>query len=126
MVVFTSELIDPRLVYDLIEKKAAGSVLFHYAVAKAIVSKHGLTTHIIYEPNGNVVQNLENIAGEMKNKWELTDVLIVRRQGKVEVGEIISLIAVSSPSSEAAFEACRHALSCLKQMPTITKTEVYT
>jgi molybdopterin synthase catalytic subunit len=41
------------------------------------------------------------------------------------VGEIISLVAVSSPSSEAAFAACGHGLACLKQMPTIIKTEIY-
>jgi len=125
MVFFSSDPIDPRLVYDQIGKEAAGSVLFHYAVAKAMDSKHGITTHITYQPNGNVEQNLENIAGEMKKKWKLTDVLLIRRQGTVEVGEIISLVAVSSPSSEAAFAACCHGLACLKQMPTIIKTEVY-
>ncbi len=125
MVLFSSTPIDPKLVYSLIEKNAAGSVIFHYAVAKAMDSKQGITTHISYEANGNVEQDMENIAAEMRKNWELTDVLIMRRQGKVEIGEIISLIAVSAPGSEAAFAACRHGLACLKQMPTITKTEAY-
>ena len=38
MVCFSSDPIDPRRVYDLIGKEAAGSVLFHFAVAKAMGS----------------------------------------------------------------------------------------
>jgi molybdopterin synthase catalytic subunit len=125
MVCFSPEPIDPREVYGLIGKEAAGSVLFHFAVAKAIGAKHGITTHIDYQPSGDVEQNLRDIAEDMKEKWKLIDVLLIRRQGKVKVGEIISLVAVSSPSSEAAFDACHHGLACLKQMPTIIKTETY-
>ena len=125
MVCFSSDLIDPSRVYDLIGKEAAGSVLFHFAVAKAMGSQQGITSHITYQPNGNVEQNLEDIAGEMKEKWKLTDVVLIRRQGTVEVGEIISLVAVSAPGSEAAFAACRHGIARLRQMPTIIKTEIY-
>jgi len=46
MVCFSSKPIDPRQVYDLIGKDAAGSVLFHFAVTKAIDARHGITTHI--------------------------------------------------------------------------------
>ena len=123
MVCFSSEPIDPKQVYDLIGKDSAGSVLFHFAVAKADTAKHGVITHITYQPNGDVEQNLRDIAAEMQEKGKLTDVLLIRRQGTIEVGEIISLVAVSSPSSEAAFTACRHGLDCMKQMPTIIKTE---
>jgi molybdopterin synthase catalytic subunit len=125
MVCFSSEPIDPKQVYDLIGKDAAGSVLFHFAVAKAMGANHGITTHITYQPNGDVERNLEDIAAEMREKWNLADVLLLRRQGSVAVGEIISLVAVSSPNSEAAFAACRHGLACMKRMPTINKTEIY-
>jgi molybdopterin synthase catalytic subunit len=125
MVCFSSKPIDPRQVYDLIGKDAAGSVLFHFAVAKAIDTKLGITTHITYEPNGDVEQGLKDIALEMREKWNLTDVLLLRRQGMVAVGEIISLVAVSSSSSEEAFAACRHGLARMKRMPTIIKTEIY-
>jgi molybdopterin synthase catalytic subunit len=42
----------------------------------------------------------------------------------VEVGGIISLVAVSSPSSEDAFAACRFGIGRLKKMSTIGKKEV--
>jgi len=125
MVSFSSAPIDPERVYDLIGKGAAGSVLFHYAVAKPMGTREGITSHITYESHGDVEQNLEDIAAEMKEQWNLTDVLLLRRQGTVAVGEIISLVAISSSASEDAFAACRHGLARLKKMPTIKKTEVY-
>jgi molybdopterin synthase catalytic subunit len=125
MILFTPEPIDPRKAYELIGKKAAGSVLFHFAVAKAMGAKHGITTHITYERNGDVETNLREIETELREKWDLEDVLLLRREGRVSVGEIISLVAVSSPASEAAFAACRHGIACLKRMATIRKTEVY-
>lgn len=125
MVFFTSDPIEPGRVFEMVERKDAGSVLFHFAVAKAMESEHGTTSRINYQRNGEVERNLGEIAGELKEKWNLTDVLLVRRQGTVEVGEIISLVAVSAPGSEAAFAACRYGLTCLKQMTTIQKTEFY-
>ena len=125
MVRFSTEQIDPKRVYEMIGKDAAGSVLFHFAVAKAMGAKHGITTHIDYQTNGDVKGNLKDIETELKEKWGLTDVLLLRRQGMVAVGEIISLVAVSSPGSEAAFAACHHGIACLKKMPTIIKTEIY-
>jgi len=68
-----------------------------------------------------VEQDLQDIAG----KWSLTDVLLLRRQGMAAVGEIISLVVVSSSSSEEAFAACRHRLARMKRMPTTIKTETY-
>ena len=125
MVSFSSEPIETGRIYELIGKEAAGSVLFHYAVAKPMGTKEGTTTSITFEPNGDVERNLAEIAAEMKEHWNLTDVLLFRRKGQVAVGEIISLVAVSSPASEDAFAACRHGLALLKKMPTIRKTEVY-
>ncbi len=41
----------------------------------------------------------------------------------MEIGDIISLIAVSSPDSNDAFEACRYGLGKFKKMTTLKKTE---
>jgi molybdopterin synthase catalytic subunit len=68
---------------------------------------------------------LEGIAGELETHWKLEDVLLIRRTGCLAVGEIISLVAASSPNSEDAFEACKQGISSLKKMSTITKTEKF-
>jgi molybdopterin synthase catalytic subunit len=123
MVHFSAEPIDPARVFDLLDTDAAGSVLFHFAVVKSHGVKEGITRHIEYQACGDVDENLRQIAAELRERWHLTDVLLLRRQGIVAAGEIASLVAVSAPGSETAFAACRHGLACLKKMPTIRKTE---
>ena len=66
---------------------------------------------------------MNGIAEEIRQKWQIEDVLVIRRSGCLSVGEIISLVAASSPASEDAFDACRHGISRLKKMNTVVKPE---
>ncbi|MCX5908738.1 MAG: molybdenum cofactor biosynthesis protein MoaE [Deltaproteobacteria bacterium] len=55
----------------------------------------------------------------------MADVLLVRRIGPLKVGDVISLVAVSSPTSNDAFEACHYGLEKLRKMVSINKTEMF-
>ncbi len=125
MVRFSPEPIDPANVYEQLVKEGSGSVLLHFAVARAMCSEKGITSAICFQPVGDVAAEMSAIASEMRDKWELTDLLLVRRQGTVTLGEIISLVGVSSPRSESAFEACRFGLDRLKKMSSIGKREIF-
>lgn len=117
--------IDPSSVYDSICTAFSGSVVFHYAVVKQKAGSGKATTSIEYSVHGNTISELECIADELEASWNLEDVLLIRRTGRLAVGEIISLVAASSPNSEDAFEACKSGISCMKKMSTIRKTENY-
>lgn len=124
MVMITAEPIDPRCSYDMIASTIAGSVLIHYAVVKAREDKGGVTCHIEYAVAGDAEEELRTIAKEIASSWGIQDTLLIRRIGRVGVGEIISLVAVSSPSSEDAFAACKSGIGRLKKMRSIIKNEV--
>lgn len=123
MVKLVESTIDPATVYNSICSAFSGSVVFHYAVVKRQAGSGKSTTCIEYQTHGDTLQELEDIAKELENGWKLEDILLIRRIGRLDVGEIISLVAASSPNSEDAFEACRHGISRLKKMATIRKTE---
>lgn len=125
MVKLVESPIDPAVVYNSICSAFSGSVVFHYAVVKKQAGTGKSTTSIEYTAQGDSIQELEGIAGELERRWKLEDVLMIRRIGCLTVGEIISLVAASSPNSEDAFEACRFGISRLKKMSTITKTEKF-
>jgi len=125
MVKLVETPIDPASVYNSICSSFSGSVVFHYAVVKKQAATDKSTTSIEYKAQANTIMELEDIAGEIERSWNLEDVLLVRRTGCLGVGEIISLVAASSPNSEDAFEACRFGISRLKKMATIHKTEKY-
>jgi molybdopterin synthase catalytic subunit len=117
--------IDPTAVYDSICSSFSGSVVFHYAVVKKQAGSEKSTACIEYKSQGDTILELEGIVGELEHRWNLEDVLLIRRTGCLAVGEIISLVAASSPNSEDAFEACRFGISRMKKMATIHKTEKY-
>jgi len=125
MVRLVESSIDPASVYNAICSAFSGSVVFHYAVVKKQAGSGKATTSIEYRAQDDTIQELEQIAGELERSWKLEDVLLIRRTGCLDVGEIISLVAASSPNSEDAFEACRHGISRLKKMSTIRKTEKF-
>jgi molybdopterin synthase catalytic subunit len=125
MVKLVETPIDPSIVYNNICSAFSGSVVFHYAVVKKQAGSGKATTCIEYSAQGDPIQELDGIAVELENRWKLEDVLLIRRTGCLAVGDIISLVAASSPNSEDAFEACRHGISRLKKMATIRKTEKF-
>ena len=125
MVMITHDPIDPSAAYGMIAKEHAGSIVFHYATVKEQKSHDKATTDIEYLTDGDTEAELAEIAAELTEKWKLEGVLLIRRIGRLGIGDIISLVAASSPNSEDAFASCRHGISRLKKMATIKKTEIY-
>jgi molybdopterin synthase catalytic subunit len=124
MVLITTDPIDPRSSYDLLASNSAGSVLFHYAVVKAQEVLGGVTCHIEYSLVGDAEEELRTIAGEIADSREIEDILLIRRIGRVGVGEIISLVGASSLASGEAFAACKAGIGRLKMMRSVLKNEV--
>ena len=124
MVKITSEPIDPAKVYQAMSAQGAGSVLLHFAVVKPQAGQGGTTCHIDYGTQGDAEAELQSIADELAAKFTLVDTMLIRRTGRLGLGEIISLAAASSPNSEDVFAACKHGISRLRKMKTIVKHEV--
>jgi molybdopterin synthase catalytic subunit len=121
----SSDVIEPGKIYDLMGKRGAGSVVLHFAVVKPMEGASGTTGHIDYAQAGDAQAELRGIAEALCDQFTLADVILVRRTGRLRVGDIISLVAASSPCSEDAFEACKQGLVQVKRMKTILKDEVY-
>ena len=125
MVIVTESPLDPAALYAKLQKDNAGSIIFHYAVVKNETGGKQ-TSGIRFERNGDTEAELSAIEDDLMNKWSLSGVLLIRRIGTLQVGDIISLVAVSSPASSDAFEACQYGLGRLRKMQNIKKTELYT
>ena len=97
--------------------------MLRYAIVKQRHDSERPTAGIDYGENGDVMAELAAIYEELRQSGALDDVLLIRRLGHVGIGQIISLVAASSPNSEDAFVACRYGISRLKNMRTIDKRE---
>lgn len=75
-----------------------------------------------YEPMA--VRCLRRIADEVRARWPEASIAIRHRTGRLEIGEISVVIAVSSPHRRDAFDACRYAIERLKEDVPIWKKEI--
>ncbi len=124
MEIVTTDPIDQGKMFDLIGKRLVGSILFHYAVVKGEAGDRP-SAGILFERNGNMEAEMAGIRQDVMSRWNVTDLLLVRRIGKLRVGDIISLVAASSPASNDAFEACRYGLERIRKMVSLKKTEMF-
>jgi len=122
MEIISNDPIDPTRIYELIGKDTAGSVVFHFAAVKEN-TENKRTKSIEYRANGDLEQELRTISEEIRKRWEIEDVLIIRRLGLLNIGDIISLVAISSSHREEAFSACSYGVDRLKKMVTVLKKE---
>jgi molybdopterin synthase catalytic subunit len=125
MVIVTESPLEPGMIFEKLRKEDAGSVIFHFAVVKSRAGDRH-TSGIRFERDGDMESELSGIEADLKSRWNITDVLIVRRTGVLQIGDFISLVAVSSPASSDAFEACRYGLERIRKMKSVKKTEMYT
>ncbi|MBM2823548.1 MAG: hypothetical protein HW413_2294 [Thermoleophilia bacterium] len=74
---------------------------------------------------GMAEQVMADLADELKRRHELCKVAIHHRVGRVEIGEMSVVIAVSASHRAAALAACREAIDELKVSVPLWKKESY-
>jgi molybdopterin synthase catalytic subunit len=70
-------------------------------------------------------RKLEEIGAEIEERWDVREVSIVHRIGRVEPGEASVAIVAASPRRGPAFAASRYAIERIKQVVPIWKREVW-
>jgi molybdopterin synthase catalytic subunit len=70
-------------------------------------------------------RKLEEIGAEIEERWDVREVSIVHRTGRVNPGEASVAIVVASPRRSPAFEASRYAIERIKEIVPIWKREVW-
>ncbi len=70
-------------------------------------------------------RKLQEIGAEIQARWEVREVSIVHRVGRVDPGEPSVVIVVAAPRRGAAFEASRYAIERIKEIVPIWKREIW-
>jgi MoaE-MoaD fusion protein len=84
------------------------------------------TLYLDYEAYEEMaLRQMEGLAGQALAQFEVRDVALVHRLGRLEIGETSVLIVVASAHRVAAFEACRWLIDTLKQTVPIWKKEYF-
>ena len=86
---------------------------------------HGRRTlYLDYEAYEDMaLAQMESLAQQALKQFQIRDVALVHRLGRLEIGETSVLIAVASAHRAAAFDACRWLIDTLKKTVPIWKKE---
>ena len=84
------------------------------------------TLYLDYEAYEEMaLEQMESLAAEAVRQFQIRDVAILHRLGRLEIGETSVLIVVASAHRAAAFDACRWLIDTLKRTVPIWKKEYF-
>src|SRR5712691_6774688 len=121
----SEEPLSLEAVVEEVASDEAGAVATFVGTTR-IHTRGRTVTHLEYEAyEGMAEQVMAEIADELRRRYELCDVAIHHRIGRVGIGERSVVIAVSAPHRRDALAACKDAIDTLKQRVPLWKKEVY-
>lgn len=84
------------------------------------------TLYLVYEAyEPMALKEMQKLGKRAHEQFEIANVGIVHRLGKLDIGETSIVIAVAAPHRKAAFAACEWLITELKRTVPIWKKEVY-
>ena len=121
----TEEPLDVRAVMREVEADGVGAIASFVGTVRAR-SRDRDVLYLEYEAyEGMAEQVMADLAQTLKDKYDLCEVAIAHRVGRVEVADPSVAIVVSAPHRQDALAACAEAIDTLKNTVPIWKKEVY-
>ncbi len=125
MIRVTDKPIVPQDVAGSLKTDVSGSVVTHTAILRPSEGARKLA-FMEYEASKEAAKKeLSQIESEIRGKWEIQDIALWRRLGRVGLGEVILVASVAAPHRKEAFEACEYAVEKLRGMNSVKRREIY-
>jgi MoaE-MoaD fusion protein len=119
------EPIDAQSVLNHIKRGEDGAAVVFEGVVRN-ETRGRKTLYLDYEAYEEMaLEQMESLADQAVQRFQIRDVAIIHRLGRLEIGETSVLIAVASAHRAAAFEACRWLIDTLKRTVPIWKKEYF-
>ena len=113
----------PQDVLDRIKRGEDGAVVVFEGVVRN-QTRGRKTLYLDYEAyEVMALQQMEGLVERALKEFQVRDLALVHRLGRLEIGEISVLIVVAAAHRAAAFEACRWLIDALKRTVPIWKKE---
>jgi MoaE-MoaD fusion protein len=121
----SAEPLDPAAVVAEVADERAGGIATFLGTTR-IESRGRTVQHLEYEAYAEMAEDvMAQIADDLKRRYDLCEVAIHHRVGRVGIGETSVAIAVSAPHRQDALAACKDAIDTLKETVPLWKKEMY-
>jgi molybdopterin synthase catalytic subunit len=126
LIEITHQPISPERVVSQVKTDSSGCVVTYVGLIRNSSQGKAVTSVEYEDAKGNAAEVLGKIAGEIRQKWQVENVAVCHRLGKLKVGDINFLVAVASAHRPEALAACQYAVDRFKELLPTKKTETYT
>ena len=121
----SAEPLDPNAAVAEVSVPEAGAVATFIGTTR-VRSRGRTVQYLDYEAYAEMAEKvMAELAESLKAKHDLSEVAIHHRTGRVDIGAVSVVIAVSAPHRAAALAACAEAIDTLKETVPLWKKEVY-
>ena len=122
----TNDVLDPTTLHNLVLSPQAGAVSLFVGVVRD--NNLGRDVHYLeYDAYPAMATNvMRQIADEMHERWDVLEIAMHHRIGRLEIGEASVAVAVASAHRGEGIEACHYGIDRLKAIVPIWKKEVWT
>lgn len=123
MVEITESPLDHAALTERVRHANAGAVCTFLGTVREMTGERR-TVHLDYEAYPEMAaKKLAELEAEARRRWPLIEVALAHRVGKLELGDVSVVVAVSCPHRGDSFEACRWLIDTLKEVVPIWKRE---
>jgi len=125
MIEITKETISPEQVVSRAKTNSSGCVITYVGVIRDYSQGKPVLSVEYQDYKGNAEKALQGIAEQARKRWQLENIAISHRIGKLRVGEINLVVAVASAHRSEGFAACQYIIDQFKERMTTSKIEKY-
>ena len=125
MIEITQKPISPENIVSRVKTDSSGGVITYVGLIRESSRGKKVLSVEYSDPEGKAEKGLEEIASETRQKWQLNNIAICHRIGKLKVGDINLVIAVAAAHRQEGFAACQYAIDQFKQRMPTHKKETY-
>jgi len=121
----TNDKIDKDRIVSQVTQTSAGAIVTFAGIVRDNFNGKKVL-RMKYEANIDMASDMiSSLEEEIKDQFNITDIIIQHRIGMLELSEDSVFIAVSSPHRAEGFDACRYAIDNLKKSVPIWKKEFF-
>jgi molybdopterin synthase catalytic subunit len=125
MIRITDKPISPELVVNEVKTNSSGCALAYIGLIREQSHDKQVLSVEYKDTKGTAEDSLRQIASEVRQKWQLNNIAICHRVGRLNVGDINLVVAVACAHRQEAFAACQYAIDRFKEVMPTHKTETY-
>ena len=119
----STDTLNIQVCYDFVQDASCGGIALFVGTVRNKTEDKAVTLLDFSTYKAMAIKEIQKIAQRALKDFDILKIAIHHAEGKLQIGDIPVIIAVSSPHRKAAFAACQFAIDTLKETVPIWKKE---